>query len=136
MLFAIGCRAQPQPADTIVQPNPNNLGVDSTMLLKHWYHSSEEQVDDRNQIYRSDGGKLPPSRFRMQYLFHADGTCDWYFLSPDDNHVFKQGRWKVTSGDSPTLVITKGEVVETYRINKLTSDVMHLAPISSTQIPQ
>ena len=108
----------------------------TTMLCKHWYQSSEEQVDDVNQIYRADNSKLPPSRFRMQYILLADGTCDWYYLSPDDDHEFKPGRWKVLYKDPLTLEIIKGLAVEEYKVVELTDDVLRLTLISSTELPK
>jgi hypothetical protein len=129
-LAALGCGSASKPEDKFVEAHKQDSDFDTTMLCKHWYQSSEEQVDDVNQIYRADNSKLPPSRFRMQYIFLADGTCDWYYLSPDDGHEFKPGRWKILSNDPLTLEFTKGLAVEEYKVAELTDDVLRLTLIS------
>ncbi len=132
-LAALSCGCTSKPADKIVKDNQQDGGLDTTMLCKHWYHSPEEQVDDVNQIYRADNSKLPPSRFRMQYIFHDDGTCDWYYLSPDDNHEFKPGSWRALSNDPLTLEITKGTSVENIKVAELTNDVLRLTQIDTNE---
>ena len=132
LAISFGCKSKP--TDKVVESNQQDSGLDRVLLCKHWYHSSEEQADDVNQIYRADNSKLPPSRFRMQYIFRADGTCDWYYLSPDDDHEFKPGRWRVLSNDPLTLEITKGVAVEEYKVTELTDDVLRLTLVSSTEL--
>ena len=63
----------------------------------------------------------------MAYIFHADGACEWYYLSPDDDHRFKPGNWKLDGANGQVLVIQEEDVKETYRMVELTADVLRLA---------
>jgi hypothetical protein len=62
----------------------------------------------------------------MQYIFHENGECEWYFLSPDDAHHFKSGRWIIDPRGQNTIEVVKGEAREVYRIVELTSDVLRI----------
>jgi hypothetical protein len=77
---------------------PSKLNTD--LLCQHWMHAREEQQGDGVQVYRaSNFKKFPPSRFRMPFVFAKDGTCKWMFLSPEDAHHFKDGKWKTDPAD-------------------------------------
>ena len=67
----------------------------------------------------------------MAYIFHADGACEWYYLSPDDDHRFKPGQWKLDRANGQVLVIQEEDVKETYRMVELTADVLRLARVST-----
>ena len=100
-------------------------------LYQHWVHSREEDRSDAGETYRPKSSKqFPPSRFRMQYIFHKDGTCEWLFLSPSDGHEFRPGRWKLEKRDGHILTIDKGGDIERYRVLELTHDVLRLASVA------
>jgi hypothetical protein len=99
-------------------------------LVQHWVRSYEEELPgDSVQVLRpADSRTFPPSRFRMAYKFAADGTCEWFFLSPDDAHRFKPGRWTIERGDERLLRITADSLTTTFRIAELTPSVLRLVP--------
>ncbi|HBU08300.1 MAG: hypothetical protein A2471_04955 [Omnitrophica WOR_2 bacterium RIFOXYC2_FULL_45_15] len=99
-------------------------------LCQRWVHSFEEQQQaDKDSIYRpKDFKEFPGSRFRMQYIFYKNGDCEWYYLSPDDAHHFKSGKWRFDPRKS-TLQIIKSDITESYRVTELTKDMLRIAPI-------
>ena len=100
-------------------------------LYQHWVHSREEDRSDAGETYRPKSSKqFPPSRFRMQYIFHKDGTCEWLFLSPNDQHELRPGKWKLEKGNGHILTLDKGGDIERYRILELTHDVLRLASVT------
>lgn len=117
----------------LVEPQSNSLPTDTPAdyLSRHWVNSSEEQKqDDKTQIYRPEGfKKFPPSRFRMQYVFHKNGDCEWYYLAPDDNHKFKSGKWRFDPKDENILEIIKDGTTESYKIIDLNKNVLRIAEV-------
>ena len=76
------------------------------------------------QIYRPSAFKqFSPSRFRMQYVFAKDGACKWMFLSPDDAHHFKDGKWKI---DDHVLQIVKEKATESFQVIELSKDLLKM----------
>lgn len=106
-------------------------GINADDLCQHWVHSYEEkQPGDKDQIFRPAAFKqFPPSRFRMQYKFARNGDCEWFYLAPDDAHYFKHGKWMLDPNDKTILRITKGVTTESFRITKLTKDLLRMVPI-------
>jgi hypothetical protein len=101
-------------------------------LSRHWVNSFEEQQRTDEQIFRLQSYKeFPPSRFRMQYVFHQNGDCEWYYLAPDDNHQFKAGKWRFDPKDDSIIEITKDGTIETYKIIELGKNILRIAPIPS-----
>ena len=132
-LFSYSSPSNPAPADPGPDwPYPNSPGINTEYLCQHWVHSFEEQKQtEKSQIYRtSDFKQFPPSRFRMQYIFYKNGDCEWYYLSPDDGHHFKRGRWRVDAHDKRVLQIIKDDTTESYRIIELTQDRLRMAIIT------
>ena len=108
-------------------------GIDTAELFRHWVNSVEEQTQtEKAQIYRpADFKRFPPSRFRMQYIFHKNGDCEWYYLSPDDAHRFKSGKWRIDSNTN-LLQIVKRDSMDSYRIIELTKEILRILPIKQT----
>ena len=105
----------------------NHLNIEH--LFKHWIHSREEDMG-QGQTYRPhDFKEFPPSRFRMQYIFHKNGDCEWFFLAPDDAHRFKPGKWRLDPVSPTVLHITGGDAPQSYKITELTKDVLRISPI-------
>lgn len=100
-------------------------------LCQHWVHSTEEIMPgDKAQIFRPAAFKnFPPSRFRMQYKFAANGDCEWLYLSPTDAHHMKTGRWQLDPNDKTILQITKDGATESFKITTLTKELLLLVPI-------
>jgi len=124
---------------TAAAPMPSGVsgissGIDTAHLCRHWVHSVEEQTpNEKVQIYRpADFKQFPASRFRMQYIFYKNGDCEWYYLSPDDAHRFKSGKWRIDSKDKNVLQIVKRDSMESYRIIELTKDILRIVPIKQT----
>jgi hypothetical protein len=129
-LFITGCPSKPRSSD-VVEPQSGSLRTDTRadFLSRHWVNSFEEQRQyDTAQIYRPESFKeFPPSRFRMQYIFQKDGDCEWYYLSPDDNHQFKPGKWRFNPKDENILEIVKDGSTESYKIIELSKSVLRIA---------
>jgi hypothetical protein len=100
-------------------------------LYGHWVHSSEEEQPGATvRIYRPAGSRaLPPSRFRMAYKFARGGACEYYFLSPDDDHRFKPCKWEVGTNNGTILKVAANGTVTTYRIAELSGKILRLTEI-------
>jgi len=132
-LFLADCAQKSAPVNTTATNSTQvSNQTNSDDLYQHWIHSSEEQKTDGEQIFRpKDYKEFPPSRFRMQYIFRKNGECEWYFLSPDDNHRFKTGTWRIDPDDKNILQITKDGTTETYRIKELTKNLLRIVFVNS-----
>ena len=110
-------------------------GINVDYLSQSWVHSSEEQTENtKTQIYRPEGSRqFPPSRGRMRYKFFKNGDCEWYYLSPDDAHRFKPGKWKIDPDDNGILQIAKDNKTESYRVVQLTKDVLRIQLIQTAR---
>ena len=98
------------------------------IIGKLWRQSNEEEKQESKvRIFRTDDSKVfPPSRFRMAYKFMKDGQCEWYYLSPDDNHRFKQGKWSIDAKDKSIITITTDNGAMVYKIITATNCLMEL----------
>jgi hypothetical protein len=107
------------------------IAMDINDLCQHWVHSWEEQKDPdvKDQIFRPAASRaFPPSRFRMAYKFAQNGDCEWFYLSPDDGHRFKPGKWLIDATDKTLLKITTDGETKSYRIAELSKDILRLTP--------
>ncbi len=107
--------------------------ADANALYQHWVRSTEEeQAGSATQVFRPAASKVfPPSRFRMAYKFARGGSCEYYFLSPDDAHRFKPCRWTLVGGDGKSLQVMADGATTSYRIVELSVDVLRLMPLES-----
>jgi hypothetical protein len=107
------------------------LDIDIHDLFQHWVHSSEEeQPGGKVQIFRPAASRtFPPSRFRMAYKFAPNGSCEFYFLSPDDAHRFKPCNWTISATDKMILQISANGTTTSYRIAQLTGKILRLVPL-------
>lgn len=108
-------------------PQMQTLDTASVAVLlvgKTWRQSYEEQKEDSKVlIFKTEGSKVfPPSRFRMAYKFMKDGKCEWYYLSPDDAHRFKQGLWSIGAKDKSLITITTEDGARVYGVITITKD--------------
>jgi len=108
--------------------------MDSKDLFQHWVRSSEEeQPSGTVQIFRPAASiNFPPSRFRMAYKFAPNGSCEFYFLSPDDAHHFKPCSWTI-SADKLILQISANGKSTSFRIAQLNGESLRLAPLNRSQ---
>ena len=72
----------------------------------------------------------------MAYIFQKDGTCEWYYLSPVDDHHFRPGKWEFVGNNGQTLQIDKGATKATYRVLELSSDVLRLERLEDASKPE
>jgi hypothetical protein len=115
----------------LAAPASAPAAVDIDRLFQHWVRSSEEErPGDAVQVFRPAASReFPPSRFRMAYKFARDGSCEWYFLSPDDAHRFKPGTWRLDASDKTLLRIVEDGTTISYRIVELSAKALRLAPV-------
>jgi len=110
------------------KPNRESFEINLDDLYRHWVHSSEEeQSGDLVRIYRPAGSMdFPPSRFRMAYKFAPSGDCEFYFLSPDDDHRFMACRWSIGASERNILRIAGNGTTISFRIVELSGKVLRL----------
>jgi hypothetical protein len=111
--------------------NQGLTDINTEYLCQRWVNSyEEEEQTDEVEIYRPiDFKKFRPSRFRMKYVFHRNGDCDWYARDPRDAHHFKPGKWRVDPNDKSTLQIIKDGRTELFRVIELKKDILRIARI-------
>jgi len=131
-LLLLACSgARKSVATSVPASAPAQSATDRNLddLYQHWVHSREEQQpNDKDELYRPATFKVfPPSHFRMAYKFSKDGSCEWLYLSPDDAHRFKPGKWRIDPNDPHILQITKENTTESYRIVTLTKGMLRIA---------
>jgi hypothetical protein len=131
-LYLQSLTAAPAPAATVGTATAP-LAVDPGTLFQHWVRSTEEeQAGGTVQIFRPAGSReFPPRRFRMAYKFARDGSCEYYFLSPDDAHRFKPCRWTIGGSDGKTLQVSADGTTTTFRIIELSAKLLRLEPSDS-----
>ena len=66
-----------------------------------WVHAHEEDTEDE-MVFRPAGTDLPPSRGRMAFELHADGTFAETGLGATDVPEDATGNWSL-EGDTITL---------------------------------
>jgi len=113
--------------------NKPAVGIDVDILCQHWVHSTEEKsTAGKDEIFRPVGSRqFPPSRFRMAYKFTRNGDCEWFYLSPDDNHHFRPGRWMTDAVDKTLLKITANGRTNSYKVVELSKNILHITPLES-----
>ena len=118
----------PPPA---VEPVTAPVTIDTEILSQHWMRSMEEEKPgEKDQIFRPAGSReFPPSRFRMQYKFGANGDCEWLDLVANDAHQLKPGKWSLDPADKSVIRITAEEITVSFRVTALTKEVLRLVPI-------
>ena len=131
-LFGVGCNdASPLSANFLA-----NQVVDKD-LLGSWTRSfEEEEVGSAIEVYRpSESREFPPAWFRMRYVFHVDGACEWLVLHPTDAHFMTMGRWGVDRGDRAVVFVydATGSLVKhaSFRIDELTSEILRITRMSN-----
>ncbi len=97
-------------------------------LTQHWVHSREEEAEnDSVRVFRPDDFKeFPRSWFRKRYIFYEDGTCEWYYLAPNDGHYFRDGTWEFDSDESNVIHIQEDELTVSFRIIELSSELLRM----------
>lgn len=70
------------------------MPVNATELTGTWVHSHEED-NAKQQVYRHDTFKFPPSRGRSGFELHADGTMSEYGPDASDRTSSRPGRWEM-----------------------------------------
>jgi hypothetical protein len=115
----------------VTKPNKASPVINMDDLLQHWVHSSEEdQSGEAVQTYRpAESVQFPPSRFRMAYKFASGGDCEFYFLSPDDNHHFRACHWNIWASDKTILRIVGDGKARSFEIVELSGKVLRLRPL-------
>jgi len=58
-------------------------------FYQHWVNAYEEQTAEQMVFRPKDSKDFLPSRFRMEYVFNNDGSCQYKYLSPTDAHTMK-----------------------------------------------
>ena len=113
------------------EPNRASHAIDMADLLQYWVHSSEEdQSGEAVQTYRPAAAmQFPPSRFRMAYKFASGGDCEFYFLSPADDHHFRACEWNICASDKTTLRIIGDGQTTSFEIVELSGKVLRLRPL-------
>ena len=78
-------------AGTEYSSDSGSTAAVNTDFYQHWVHSYEEQNGQKiPNIFRPAGSRaFPPSRFRMEFGFDANGQCKYKFLSPVDAHQMR-----------------------------------------------
>jgi hypothetical protein len=115
----------------LTEPDNTAVAIDIGAMLQHWVRSSEEErAGDFVQVFRPAASmNFPPSRFRMAYKFAPGGDCEFYVLSPDDNHHFRACKWTVSARDRTILrIIENGETVS-FKIVELSRTILRLRPL-------
>ena len=113
------------------KPTGTPLDIDVNDLFQHWVHSNEEeQPGGTIQIFRPAASmKFPASRFRMAYKFARNGSCEFYFLSPDDAHHFRPCNWTISVSDRVILQVSENGKATSYRIVQLSGKNLRLIPL-------
>ena len=116
------------------KPSAPNAGhsIDTSNLVGHWVHSREEETAESNiHIYRpADYQDFAPSRFRMRYKFHEDGTCDWLYLHPADAHHFKDGTWQIVSTADSILNVDQDGNEHSFKIVELKPNLLRMISLA------
>ena len=121
---------------TFFQKMPDSSAIPENLqyLYQAWFNSYEEQESRTESIetYRPEGLKeFPPSRFRNEYIFKEDGSCQWLVLHPADAHYLKSGTWEVSPGDDQVILIydQQHNLQKSFRIIEIQKDLLRIKPI-------
>jgi len=118
-------------ADPAEKPVAKAVNIEH--LYQHWIHAREEDAGPAQTYRPHDSKQFPPSRFRMQYSFHKNGDCEWFFLDPADAHRFKPGKWRIDPKSPAVLHITGPDAPQSYKIVELTKGVLRLTPVQQQE---
>jgi hypothetical protein len=100
------------------------VAVDKAELTGTWVHSHEED-NAKQQVYRPDTFKFPPSRGRSGFELHADGTMSEYGPDASDKTSGRAGRWEMLP-DQRVAMFSSGAAAPTR--------VLHIAAVSSDKL--
>jgi hypothetical protein len=116
---------------SLTEPERASVAIDIGALLQHWVHSSEEERSgDFVQVFRPAASmNFPPSRFKMAYKFAPGGDCEFYYLSPDDEHHFRVCKWNVGASDKTILRIIGNGKTASFKIVELSRTILRLRPL-------
>lgn len=67
----------------------------------------------------------------MEYKFFQNGECQWFFLSPDDDHYFKTGNWALDPEEKTLLRITTEGTTVSFNITAISKDILCLLPVET-----
>jgi hypothetical protein len=62
-------------------------------LCRRWLHSHEEDTA-QEMVYRPAGFSFPPSRGRIGFELHPDGSLVWIGIGRGDVPVEAEGTWR------------------------------------------
>lgn len=68
--------------------------INKKALYQHWVHSHEEDTE-AGQVYRPATYTFPPSRGRMSFELHPDGSLNETVIGPDDRLETIRGTWRL-----------------------------------------
>ena len=91
------------------------MPVDKAALTGTWVHSHEED-SAKQQVYRPDTFKFPPSRGRSGFDLHADGTMSEYGPDASDRTSSRPGRWEILP-DQRVAMFAAGAAAPTRVLN-------------------
>jgi hypothetical protein len=118
--------AKPE-ATPATTPAPAKPAFDLELIFRRWTDSEEGAKAGEVHLYRYGVKEFPRIPFRLEYLFSQTGEFQWLTYAPNDEQYFKDGKWRIEKGD--TLILTKGEKTESYKIIELTKDSLKLKPL-------
>lgn len=102
------------------------------LLARDWRHSYEEDsVSSRVQTFRPAGSRMfSASRFRMEYIFMANGECKWLELMPNDGHRLRNGIWWFSALRGNVVYVDVQQRVDSFQIVELGTDVLRLRQLN------
>ena len=112
--------------------NTNVAPLEIQNLIGDWVRSfEEEQPGSEIEVFRpSESREFEPSWFRMRYVIHEDGNCEWLVLHARDAHFMATGRWEVdTLGETVVRIFdSEGALVTqaSFRVIELTPEVLRI----------
>ena len=106
--------------------------LDNEDIYTTWVHSYEEQNTYYPQLFRPiDYKEFGASRFRMQYTFNQDGSCQWLVLDAGDAHYFQSGTFLRI--EQTVLIYDTYGTLQDYISFKITNLKQNLLEITRTE---
>jgi hypothetical protein len=93
-------------------------GVERRLLCRRWVHAHEEDTD-REMVFRPAEADLPPSRGRVAFELHEDGTFSESGIGPTDRPDEAGGRWTLEEGER--VVLGQGAPAGVPRVMRVSS---------------
>jgi hypothetical protein len=91
------------------------------LLTGRWLHSHEEDTPTQS-VYRPEGFSFAPARGRRGFELHADGSCTWIGIAPQDGSAESPCTWEFAGGKEPRAILHmapgKSEVMRIASIDK------------------